>query len=103
MTLRFSFSVAMDKFVIGRVVTAIDYPSIQFSKGRDRDCRRAPCKVPVFPRPERNAVYINTGTALTMLAELVLQGSPFLAALHNTRMLRSTGVRNWTFVSVRRK
>jgi hypothetical protein len=25
----FSFSLAMDKFVIGRVVTAIDYPSIK--------------------------------------------------------------------------
>jgi len=31
MALLFSFSVAMDKLVIGRVVTAIDYPSIQFS------------------------------------------------------------------------
>jgi hypothetical protein len=30
MALRFSFS-ALDKFVIGRVVTAIEYPSIQFS------------------------------------------------------------------------
>jgi hypothetical protein len=30
MALLFSFSVAMDKFVMGRVVTAIDYPSIQF-------------------------------------------------------------------------
>jgi len=29
--LLFSFSVAMDKFVIGKVVTAIDYPSMQFS------------------------------------------------------------------------
>src|SRR5580700_7461515 len=27
----FSFFVVMDKFVIGRVVAAIDYPSIQFS------------------------------------------------------------------------
>ena len=35
-----------------------------------------------------------------MLAELVLQGSPFLAALHNTRMHRSTRVHNWTFVLV---
>jgi putative Mn2+ efflux pump MntP len=31
MALLFSFSVAMDKFVIGKVVTAIDYQSIQFS------------------------------------------------------------------------
>jgi hypothetical protein len=31
MALLFSFSLAMDKFVIGRVVTAIEYPSIQFS------------------------------------------------------------------------
>jgi hypothetical protein len=31
MALLFSFSLAMDNFVIGRVVTAIDYPSIQFS------------------------------------------------------------------------
>jgi hypothetical protein len=31
MALLFSFSVALDKFVIARVVTAIDYPSIQFS------------------------------------------------------------------------
>jgi putative Mn2+ efflux pump MntP len=31
MALLFSFSLAMDKFVVGRVVTAIDYPSIQFS------------------------------------------------------------------------
>ena len=30
MALFFSFSVAMDKFVIGRVVTAIHYRSIQF-------------------------------------------------------------------------
>jgi len=29
--LLFSFFVAMDKIVIGKVVTAIDYPSIQFS------------------------------------------------------------------------
>jgi hypothetical protein len=100
MTLLFSFSVAMDKFVIGSDRLPDDPV---FDQGRGRDCRRTPCKVPVFPRPERSAVYINTGTALTMLAELVLQGSPFLAALHNTRMHRSTGVRNWTFVSVRRK
>jgi hypothetical protein len=33
MALLFSFSLAMDNFVIGRVVTAIDYPSIQFSIG----------------------------------------------------------------------
>jgi hypothetical protein len=33
MALLFSFSVAMDKFVIGGIVTAIDYPSIQFSIG----------------------------------------------------------------------
>jgi hypothetical protein len=31
MALLFSFSLAMDNFGIGRVVTAIDYPSIQFS------------------------------------------------------------------------
>jgi hypothetical protein len=31
MALLFSFSLAMDKFVIGRVVTPIDYPLIQFS------------------------------------------------------------------------
>jgi hypothetical protein len=31
MALLFSFSLAMDKFVIGSVVTAIDYPSIQSS------------------------------------------------------------------------
>jgi len=31
MALLFSFSLATDKFVIGSVVTAIDYPSIQFS------------------------------------------------------------------------
>jgi len=31
MALLFSFSLAMDNFVIGRVVTAIDYTSIQFS------------------------------------------------------------------------
>src|SRR5258707_2050684 len=31
MALLFSFSLATDKFVIGRVVTAIDYPSMQFS------------------------------------------------------------------------
>jgi len=31
MALLFSFSLAMDKFVIGRVVTAIDYPSMKFS------------------------------------------------------------------------
>jgi hypothetical protein len=31
MALLFSFFVAMDEFVIRRVVTAIDYPSIQFS------------------------------------------------------------------------
>jgi len=31
MALLFSFSVAMDKFVISRVVAAIDYPSIPFS------------------------------------------------------------------------
>jgi hypothetical protein len=31
MALLFSFSLAMDKFVIGRVVTAIEYPAIQFS------------------------------------------------------------------------
>jgi hypothetical protein len=30
MALLFSFAVAIDKFVIGRVVTAIDYPSIHF-------------------------------------------------------------------------
>jgi hypothetical protein len=31
MALLFSFSLAMDKLVIGRVVTTIDYLSIQFS------------------------------------------------------------------------
>jgi hypothetical protein len=31
MALLFSFSLAMDKFVIGRAVTSIGYPSIQFS------------------------------------------------------------------------
>jgi hypothetical protein len=31
MALLFSFSLAMDKFGIGRVVTTIDYPLIQFS------------------------------------------------------------------------
>jgi hypothetical protein len=31
MALLFSFSLAMDKFVIGRVVTAIDYTLTQFS------------------------------------------------------------------------
>jgi hypothetical protein len=31
MAFLFSFSVAMDKFVIGRVVTAIHYQAIQFS------------------------------------------------------------------------
>jgi hypothetical protein len=31
MALLFSFSLAMDSFGIGRVVTAIGYPSIQFS------------------------------------------------------------------------
>jgi hypothetical protein len=30
MALLFSFSLATDKFAIGRVVTAIDYPSIRF-------------------------------------------------------------------------
>ena len=31
MALLFSFSLALDNFGIGRVVTAINYPSIQFS------------------------------------------------------------------------
>jgi hypothetical protein len=31
MALIFSYSLAMDKFVIGRVVTVIDDPSIKFS------------------------------------------------------------------------
>jgi hypothetical protein len=31
MALLFSFSLAMDKFVIGRVATAVDYTLMQFS------------------------------------------------------------------------
>lgn len=90
--------------MIGRVVTAIDYPSIQFSiRLAVATVVAAPCKVSVFPPREGSAVHINAGHRIDDAAELVLYGGPFLAALANTRMHRSTRARNWTFVSVRRK
>ncbi len=55
----------MDKFVIGRVVTAIDYPSTQFS------IRLAVATVVALlakfwcSRAANAAVHINTGTVLT--------------------------------------
>jgi hypothetical protein len=79
MALLFSFSLATDKFVIGNVVTAIDYPSIQFS------------------------IRLSVATALTTRLSSFSMAVLSLAALQNTRMHRSTRVRNWTFVSVRRK
>jgi hypothetical protein len=80
MALLFSFSVAMDKFVIGRVVTAIDYP---FD--------------PVFDQA-RYRHSIDDAT------DLVRHGGPFLAARHNTRMppLHASAqldVRIWTATS----
>src|SRR6266567_5343167 len=78
MALLFSFSLAMDKFVIGRVVTAIDYPSIQFSI--------------------RLAV---TTTLTTRLSSFSNDGPSWQHSI-NTRMHRSMRGRNWTFVSVRR-
>jgi hypothetical protein len=66
MALLFSFSLAMDKFGIGRVVTTIDYPLIQFS------IRLAVATVVALlakfwcsHAAEGSAVQISTGTALT--------------------------------------
>ena len=62
MALLFSLSVAMDKCVIGRVVTAIDYPSIQFS------IRLAVATVVALLAKFRcSRVHINADTALTTL------------------------------------
>jgi len=100
MAFLFSHSFAMDKFVICKVVTAIDYPSIQFS------IRLAVATVVAqssgVPTPRRECRPRQCGHPSDDAADLVLQGGPFLAALDNTRMHRSTRVRNWTFVSVRR-
>jgi len=52
MALLCSFSLAMDNFVIGRVVNAIDYSSIQFS------------------------IRVAVTTTLTTLLEFVLHGGP---------------------------
>jgi hypothetical protein len=78
MALLFSFSLAMDKFVIGRVVTAIGYPSIQFS------------------------IRLVVATALT--TQLISFAMAVLSWQHSMPRgcADSMRVRNWTFVSVRR-
>jgi hypothetical protein len=68
----------MDKFVIGRVVTAIDYTLTQFSI--------------------KLAVAATLTTRLSSLFMAVLSSRQ----LHTARMHCSSGVRNWTFVLVRR-
>jgi hypothetical protein len=88
MALLFSFSVAMDKFVIGRVVTAIHYQSIQFS------IRLAVATVVALlakfrcSRAAKGVPSTSSGHRIDDAADLVLHGGPFLAALYNTRMHR---------------
>ena len=50
----------MDKIVIGRVVTAIDYPSIASSIKLAVAIVIALLAVPVFPPRKVNAVHINS-------------------------------------------
>src|SRR5258708_39843727 len=79
MAFLFSFYLAIDKCVIGRVVTAI--------------------RLTVAPVLDQGRCRQRSDEA----AELVLNRGPFLVELHNTRMHGSTRVRNWTLVSVCRK
>jgi hypothetical protein len=66
MALLFSFSLAMDMFVIGRVVTTIDYPSIQFSiKLAVATVVALLAKFRCSHAAEGSAVHKSTGTALT--------------------------------------
>jgi hypothetical protein len=75
MALFFSSSLAMDKFVIGRVEAAIDYSSIQFS------------------------IRFAVANRIDDAAEFVLNGL-FSAALLIQGCTSRRGGCNWTFVSV---